>query len=265
MTNNNTKEIKTRAKEVFDYLNYFLNRSKMPENKFIIFAHYRSGSTLLADLLNCHPDIFCDGEIFIKFIHLDFKKVLFPALYLKSQAIKAKSNVYGCDFKLDQLIHICSRFFDSPEKFILKLYQSEWKIIYLQRRNILRQGLSICTANIRQHWHDVPEQPLERTKINISFEKLLQAINFSKKIAFKEIKLLQEIPHLKLVYEDDLLKSEQHQITLDRVFQYLDLPSTLVQTKLKRVSSDNLIDQIYNLDEIIKKIQQTEYAKFIDF
>ncbi|BAQ61467.1 hypothetical protein GM3708_1873 [Geminocystis sp. NIES-3708] len=95
-----------RKNELSDYIKFFVNESNILEKKFIVFAHYRTGSTLLANLLNCHPDIFCDGEIFLKFINVHFKKVFFPCIYAESQSLKSNKKNYGCDVKLDQLVKI---------------------------------------------------------------------------------------------------------------------------------------------------------------
>lgn len=271
-------EMKMRSKELLTYSYYYFHYlknwkypSQIPTNKFVLFALARTGSTLLMDLLSSHPHVSSEGEIFLHFRDSNFKfrKVLLPETYLKSrafyQAIKSKDKVYGCDIKLPQLIDITLPSKDAPQEILLNLTKSGWKILNLQRKNILRQAISIQTAFMRKQWHNSPKNSLIKTKVNIDYQMLLKQIHYFEDMALQENKILQKIPHFKLVYEDDLLKEEQHQITLDRIFKYLDLPSAKVKTQFKRVSSDNLSEQIENYEDLISKINQTKYAKFIDF
>jgi hypothetical protein len=57
------------------------------KTKFVLFAHYRTGSTLLTQILNMHPDILCEGEILTHFIanRLDKK---FLRLFLIAQRVR---------------------------------------------------------------------------------------------------------------------------------------------------------------------------------
>jgi hypothetical protein len=86
----------------------------------------------------------------------------------------------------------------------------------------------------------------------------------SEKVVALEKKCLSNIPHLEIIYEDDLLSSEQHQKTINKVFSYLELDSIKVQTTLQKTSSDNLVDDILNYEEIVDFISQTQYAHFLD-
>jgi len=138
-----TKEICIRRDELSSYLKaikYLSNKSNL---NFIIFAHYRTGSTLLANLLNCHPEIFCDTEIFLKFLKSKFNKVFFPDLYITGKLAKKKNRIYGFDLKLYQLKELNICYSDQQHQdFLLNLYQNDCKILYLRRRNLFRQEAS---------------------------------------------------------------------------------------------------------------------------
>lgn len=182
-----------RKNELSDYINFFFNQSKIPEKNFVIFANYRTGSTLLADLLNCHPDIFCDNEIFLKFSKSRFKKVIFPYLYTKSQSIKVNKKVYGFDLKIDQLNKVIFHKLNyKPEDYLLKLHQNNWKIIYLYRENLLNQILSNIKANSRKQWHDTSEKKLKRELVYIDMNTLIKEMKRAKSWAIQEKEIMKK-------------------------------------------------------------------------
>lgn len=257
--------VKIRIREALDYFNYLFYSSQIPDHKFIIFATARTGSTLLTDLLNSHPLINCDSEILLKFVKNINQSPLFPETYIKSQAIKSLSPFYGCNLKYYQLNKISLPLNICPENIIVNLYKSGWKIIYLKRENILKSSLSNLIAEKRGQWNHTSDKPFKKIKFFIDYEKLLKSIKYHQIVMLEEKIIMEKIPHLPLIYEQDLLHSQQHQITGDKVYQYLSLKSHPVKSQYKKVSSNNLADDIENYQEIISKLQQSEYAKFIDF
>ena len=72
-----------------------------------------------------------------------------------------------------------------------------------------------------------------------------------------------KIPYITIVYEEDLLPGDKQQKTMDRIFDYLDLPSVSVRTNLVRTTSDNMSDFIENYEEVVNIISQTKYAEFL--
>lgn len=117
-------ELITRCDEISIYYRALFDLLVPSANKFVIFADYRTGSALLSNLLNCHPEVKCDGEIFGRYLKcIISKKVLFPHLYMKGLHLKSSANTYSCNLKLDEIIKILSIFHGSPRYFIQKLYR----------------------------------------------------------------------------------------------------------------------------------------------
>ncbi|MBL1211376.1 hypothetical protein [Geminocystis sp. GBBB08] len=261
---NYQQPIELRQGELLDYFKYFQNYSKIPKNKFILFANYRTGSTLLTDLLNCHPDIFVDGEIFNKFIKLDFKKVIFPYLYVKSQSIKVNKKVYGFDLKMHQLTNILiQKFNHKPEDYLLRLYHNNWKIIYLYRENLFNLVISSLKAIKREQWHDLGDNSFICTSVYIDCQELIKSLNYHQKNQIIEKEIMKKIPHLKIIYENNLLHSKEHQNTANIIFDYLGLQSVSVTTKMKKVSLNSVWDDVENAQEVIDFIKQTEYSIYL--
>jgi len=254
-----------RREELFTYIQYFLKRPNLPNNKFFIFAHYRAGTNLLRDLLNSHPEIYCDEEIFNPFMLPRPRKVLFPYLYMKSKSMKVNIDMYGCNLKLDQLSKILIySIHGDPEKFIFNLCEKGWKIIYLTRHNILRQAISNQAAYSRQQWIATRDNPIGDSKIHIDCGQLLNEMRWISDTSGKEENIFRKLPHIKLTYENDLFNEEHHQDTLNRIFDYLGLPPVPVKTDMMRTSCNKLSDFIQNYEELANIIHTSEYARYLE-
>ncbi len=243
--------------------------SRHDTKKFVIFAQGRTGSSLLVDLLGFHPDIECDGEI------LDVKwagKRVFPTFYVKNKAKSSKAKVYGFKVKLYQL-HCQDKKVRNhddpdnelyqhvePEKFLMNLHKSGWKIIYLMRSNILRQCTSNRIAKAMKAYHQRNKNKKVIPGIKIDPVKLLKDIIGREEYLCEEKEILKRIPHLKLIYEDDLLRNNQEAV--DKVFKFLGVEPCLVKSDLVRTSKDELQDYILNYREIKDYMSKTKYIKF---
>ena len=249
--------IKKSYRRIVTYTSALFKKSKEPNQKFVLFFRPRAGSTLLCDLLNSHPDLFCDGEIF-GIGHIG--KVYFPAIYLKGRYAIAKKNVYGFKININQ---IRKQGFEA-QTFFSDFHQQGWKIIYIRRKNSLRQAVSFLIAQQRNEWIGTPKNTLTG-KFTVDPNELVSKIERIEQAVQKEQELLAPFASLNILYEDDLLSMEQHQTTLEKVFNFLGIDSIQVKTKMaKTASSNNLADIIENYEEIEKIISQTPYAYFLE-
>lgn len=238
--------------EVVAQLRVWLNLPAGPKNRFIILFYGRSGSGLLRTLLNCHPDVYCDVEIYLH------RKSLFPQRYLQNRSKIYGRRYYGHKAKLHQLENQCS---DTDK--IREIYFTGVKIIYLRRKNVLRQAVSALIGLQRDKWYDVGENKLQGQKFKISPEKLIKSMGHIETYSQKEMQLLEGLDCLKISYEDDLLYEETHQLTMDKVFDYLGLYSVPVKTPYIKTSPENLEDIIENYHEIVELVGNSEYAHFL--
>ncbi len=247
-------------REILYYLKALLHYPRHDIVKFVIFAQGRSGSSLLVDLLNNHPDIKCDGEI-LNVVHAG--KKFFPKLYVKSKAKISKEGIYGFKVKLYQLYSDDKPDQNiDPEKFIFNLYKSGWKIIYLKRDNIFRQAISGFVAKSRGKWHHhTNEGELTLSKIKINPDKLLKCLRAREKYLNDEEEILKTVPHLKIIYETDLQKNKEK--TTGNVFKYLKVRPYPVKTNLTRTGKDEFKDFIANYKEIKDYFSNTKYARFL--
>jgi len=259
-----TKNIINIISNVYFY--YFIcNFIKKPKNNFIIFALGRSGTNLLQDLLNNHPKIYCDGEILCNDHYYKFK---FPHFRVMSRSCIAsinKKEFYGFHVKLNQLIF--GQDLNDPEEFLRKLYDNGYSIIYLKRYNTVRQVISNVIAGYRGALHlrvNDKKQNIDN-RIIVDCNYLIEKTLWREELKKTESKILEGIPHLKLIYENDLLSGSMHQNTANKVFKYLGLDKVKVKTRFIRTSKDNLKDIIVNYDEVVDALHKNSLSKFIDF
>jgi len=236
------------------YPRALLNRRQLP-HQFVLFFRPRTGSNLLCDLANAHQAIFCDGEVF----EGRLRRFWFPRLYLKGRSTKSGKTAYGFKLNINQIrlqgLH--------PKPFLTELHDKGWKIVYMQRQNLLQQAISFYVAQARDTWLDKSSDALAGFTFKVDCEALVAKMQRLEKAIQEEEALLEGIPHLKLVYEEDLLKQENHQHTLDQLLGYLGLESVAAQATLKKTASRKLSDYIENYQEMTEVLSKTAYASFL--
>ncbi len=241
------------------YFRSIYMRYGLPTSTFVIFGQGRSGSTLLMDLLNNHPDIFCDAELFLKRY---YGRVLFAYWHIKNHSKSAyilNKSVYGFKVKVYQ-------FFKEQKiphyvELLHRLHVEGWKFIHVRRRNVLKQCLS---NQIREYYsYSNTTEDIKAIKIPVDCDRLLNTMDFRTRCNRLEDNILRRIPHLSIRYEDDLLNSADHQKIVDKIFGYLGVPSVKVEATLKKMASDRLADNIENYDEFYSAIMISKYASYL--
>ena len=240
--------------EIFIYWRS-LFKSSACSGKFLIFAQERSGSTLLKDLLNSNSNIDCEGEI----LHY---RVFLPGAFVRGRSTLSQKRWYGFKVQINQLVE--TQRIRNPREFLLKLSQEGWSIIYLKRKNILRQAISRLVAEYRGAFHHKStDDPMKSSKIEVDCDRLIRFLEERESHLAEEDRSLQGIPHLALTYEDDLLDSERQHETVNKVCEFLGCPSEPANTSLIKVGKSRLSDTIDNFEEISQFIGETKYADLL--
>lgn len=233
------------------------------KNRFIIYTRSRSGGTFLLNLLSSHLEICC--EKYGWGAELLARRWFFPERYVETRAALASHGFYGFKLKPEEL-----RFIQrvTPHDFLKILQQRGWKIVYLRRRNFLRQAISLEIGIRTQIWHVSKNHECvttkKREKVVIDFTTLLRHLEAAERMDALEDDDLRDLPHLSLVYETDLLLAEQQNAIANRVYQFLDLPAHTAQTQMARVGSDDLAESVANWDELRSALLQTRFNVFLN-
>lgn len=221
--------------------------------RFVIYTQGRTGSVLLVSLLNQHPHIRCYGELFHpnnwrgplrSRLFPIFRR--YPILYLQARAIPVRRLTVGFKLLYAQSI--------ATNRPLWKLYNSGWRVIYLQRRNLLERTLSACMLRITGISHRSTPINENEQIVPVSIEPALFERIWHKtcQAEHEDQPLLAQIPHLTLTYEDDLAQSSRWQPTADRVFAYLGLPSAPVSSGQQKTYSRPYAELISNYESLVE-------------
>jgi LPS sulfotransferase NodH len=222
--------------------------------RFVIVSHGRAGSELLVSLLNSHPRIVCDSEI------LNVRRVL-PAEMLLRRSARARLSGRAYGFKLLGH-HAKLQNPEAPISYLRAFHDRGFQIILLERRDWLMQAISAMRAAGSQYHYRRGDQVqfaparLDPTAILAALWLIDQGASFIRTA-------LAELPALSLVYEDDLATESAQARTVDRVCEYLGLPTAPVQTELVKIGPDSAAQQVANFDEVAALLAATPYATFL--
>ena len=225
------------------WLNWKLG-DKSPKTIFLIFGMGRSGSTLLVDLLNQHPDIHCDGEVLKKKVfHL-------PSFIDGRRHFYGRKRLYGFRAKLYQATREQKMTFEAFEE---QLSGFDVKWIYLYRKDTWKQALSAQVTKQTsipnaENFEQLLEKPIE-----IDWAGLEQEWQNREKIKSAERQLIGGRALVELCYEEHLMEVGVRDLAMNELFKKLGLSERSVESKLQRLSNA-YPKLIKNYDKLQKNI-----------
>jgi hypothetical protein len=232
-----------------------LARRRVPETRFVLFAQGRTGSSLLASLLNAHPAVFCDGEL------LDAKR-LFPRAVIDGRARRHPDRVYG--FKLKVYHLSMDQKLADPVGFVRNLAADGWRIIHLRRRNVLRQTLSQFVAERRKAYHLFAGQREDLGRMEVDLARVVRHMGWRLRMQELEERALDGLSHAVVHYEDDLMDGARHQATADRLFAFLGLDPAPVTTAHRKITPKRLADFVANPEAVAAAVTEAGLGRFLE-
>lgn len=220
---------------------------------FVILSQSRSGSTLLQQLIDSHPQVICDEEIFNRdqgyvknpfFLKL-WKKIPYPLIYY--HRYQNESSVYG--FKLFTY-HL-----DRTGRAVHILHKLGWKIIYLNREDVIEQVLSGMIATRTNQWRRDGQIDMTSARHHIPVDQFIESVKGRLMWQKVEANILKELPHLSLTYEGHLRHEADWQNSLNRVFDFLNIENCDVQTSIKKMYKQPYSEMVANFDELIEALE----------
>jgi len=245
---------------------------------FFILTAPRSGSTVLVQTLDKHPQIFCAGELFHhsnKTYHPEwhypffgikkkrgFSRLLFSGVnYIKGYfsgvahikkfyAGRNEKDVRG--FKL-----MISHVKDFPTVWRY-LDRNNFKLIVLIRENSFRAALSSLRAREIGIFHTREDLRLAEKKVEINAASLKKRVNKLEKIKAEIVRLSEDKNRIIIPYED----FENWQQMLNRVFDFLNVEKLNMPPDLAKTSKADWREGVKNYREIEDKMKE-KYAHYI--
>lgn len=227
---------------------------KKKKIRFVIFGLGRSGSTLLKQLLDSHPEITCEGELLNvddKYVTNPFLRKLiyrFPSQFFALRSQLSKNPVYGFTLLFYQ--------YSPNAKLIGKLIKKDWKIIRIYRENSLDQSLSHLVAEKTKMWHRLDNHETETPKLIISPEELKARLTIVNKNKETETTLFENFEHLKVIYECDLKNKDNWAQTTRKIFEYLGINPAPVSARIQKTYPLPYSEIIENYDDLMKLVEK---------
>lgn len=231
---------------------------------FVIFCQGRTGSNLLVNLLQSHPQIQCEGELlgqqrlylgrnrYLRALARELSK-RFPAQYLAWLASRRTRPIFG--FKL---LFTHAR---APRKLLADLYRREWLIIHLQRRHLFDLALSKSVAFATRHFGEssLPDYPGD-ISIEIPVESFVDLLQRAITIRRLELEALRRLPHFAVTYESDLLSEEDRNRIGNAVFAALHADPYCVAANWQRSWTRPYTEVVVNHGELWEFMQSAHGA-----
>lgn len=258
--------------------------------RFVIFNFPRSGSNLLATMLNNHPDILCHNEIF------NPKKIFyskdFHELYESGKYSAARQDLISGKVGLARRLQRDLQ----PEKFLIEIWKHNYgasavglnlfpthvpnmatsllkdeavKKILLIRKNKVKCYVSRAIARKTNSWSNYSNKPTQQQKatttVYINADRLL---NWSQKYDQYFESLRQKMTmlgqsYLEVAYED--LVGSRSTETKTKLLNFIEVPAQVeaLQPLNKKQNSNSLTQLIDNFDELKRNLEGTSLESYI--
>ncbi len=209
---------------------------------FLVVSAGRSGSTLLVNLLNCHPDVTCHGEI------LNPEQSGYPGierddcdriiLHVRSVFESLQCPRTGAKIHISQLEEL-----SLPLDRLTNVLRQP-RIVLLYRRNLLATYVSLLIAQRNGRWYS--RGLVNRVAVRIDWERFLEYA-VTERRRWQAVLGQRSTPVHVLTYEQLRGGLQKH---MDRVFGFLGLPTHPVRASSVRQNPWPLSRKIVNFDDL---------------
>jgi len=254
----------------------------MKENSkkdFFIFTAPRSGSTVLTQTLDKHPQIFCAGELFHPSDKIYHSEWHFPFIGKKKKkgfSRKIFSVVNYIKGYFSGVTHLKKFYSTRDEKNIrgfklmighTKDFPTVWKylqsqnlkVIVLIRQNTFREALSSFRARKIGVFHSQEGLAIAEKKVGVDAALLKKRVDELEVLKSNILKLSEGTDRIIITYED----FENWQLMLNKLFDFLDVEKIDMQPELRKTSAANWRAGVENYKEV-EKMMEANYAHFLN-
>lgn len=249
--------------------------------KFILLAARRSGTSLLIDCLNSHPDIACVKRAF----GLE-KKIKNPTpdehsggFYMHrtkkvGNRVRYYTNRYGQidEFLAEDVFGLNVAEKAAGFRLIYEMSSrypqvAEWagnngaRVIHLIRGNCLKTYISAVSARIHKMRHPREGDRVKAVKIHIDPKQLVMELNKRTNEVQQQKKRFSGCPCHEVYYEDFIVNRDEES---RRLLGFLDVEDTTsLSSDLVKINPDSLGDVIENYEEVYAVLRGTPYEKYL--
>ncbi|XP_062211364.1 uncharacterized protein LOC133912567 isoform X2 [Phragmites australis] len=244
-----------------------------PVSFFVIVSMQRSGSGWFETLLNSHPNVSSNGEIFSVRDRRENISTIFSTLdklynmdLLTSAAKNECTAAFGLKWMLNQGL------MEHYQDIVKYLNKKGAKVIFLFRKNTLRRLISVLANDYdrktkqlngihKAHIHSKEEaEILARFKPTMDVSALVASIRHAEHSMRSCLHHFSSTRHMILYYEDVICDTN----ALSRVQEFLGVQVRKLSSKHVKIHTSSLPDLVDNWEDVSEMLNRTEYARFLD-
>ncbi|CAD5179174.1 unnamed protein product [Musa acuminata subsp. malaccensis] len=243
-----------------------------PVRFFVILSMQRSGSGWFETLLNSHPNISSNGEIFSAARRRDNISTIINTLdklysldWFSSAAKNECVAAVGFKWMLNQGV------MDHHKEILDYFKLKHVSIIFLFRRNILRRLISLLANDYdryakqlngihKSHVHSTEEaEVLARFKPTINVAVLMANFSYVERTIADCLHFFSSMRHIVLYYEEII----GNQNALSHVQEFLSVPERKLVSRQVKIHTRPLPEQVTNWEDVSKMLNGTRYEHFL--
>ncbi|XP_062213418.1 uncharacterized protein LOC133914314 [Phragmites australis] len=244
-----------------------------PVRFFVIVSMQRSGSGWFETLLNSHPNVSSNGEIFsVRDRRENISSILrtLDKLYNMDLTTSAAKNGCTAAFGLKWMLN--QGLMEHHQDIVNYLNKKGGMVIFLFRRNTLRRLISVLANNYdrktkqlngihKSHVHSKEEaEILARFKPKMDLSILIPSIRNAEQSMRTCLGRFSSTRHMVLYYEDVIRDKNE----LSRVQEFLGVPVRKLFSKHVKIHTGPLPDLVDNWEDVSEMLNGTAYARFLD-
>jgi LPS sulfotransferase NodH len=252
------------------------------QKKFIVLSTQRTGSAFLEQCINSHEDIVCHGEILLGYggHYTDL-----PPKWLKShrrlrtlwQAIASGAFLYPKktmemtwntkspqEWRGFRLMY--NQINRDPRVMHYLNNHTEIKVIHLQRRNLLKQYISLYLMHNQSRYGryeaHVTKKP-SQIKVRVDQNKALDYFRSFEKTRNNILLKFKEFERLDIFYEDMIGNGGLADDVTSKISTFLGIPKALLVSDQVKINSKNLEDIVDNYTDLKRLLENTKYKNWL--
>ena len=227
----------------------------------------RSGSTVVGDLMNQHPNVHWDGEIYQHALSTGVASTIDPLVHFHRRMARAGPHLWCGEVKLQHLVQLGLQ----PEKFLQETDELGASIVILERRNYLRKIISSAVVRQTSRFHLPAGQRLRLAPIEVDVNRFIHQ-GVARPLVEHLHAIQQDYETLRqltagrkvlfLTYEEHVEKDPT--VAYREICRFAGLPGHEVKVRLAKVNTYALERLIANYEQLREHLCGTSFAWMLD-
>ena len=239
-------------------IDWLLRKNKY--TRFIVLTKARTGSNLLVNSLQSHPDMKVFGELFRGGVDDAVKALILNSAedYFQNHVFKQYGRgIKAVGFKMFYKHPVYDR---AGKVWRYLLNMDDLKVIHLRRKNILRALVSMKIAKKTDIWKESNEsRDMLSKRVELTVDECRDYFEQTRKWEDDANEKFADNPRMELTYEE---LTSDYQIQMRSIQEFLDVDPIKLQPMTAKQNPEALSELIVNYEELKKHFSGTEWGVF---